>query len=342
MGDFSNKCGTFDHLVLLLARIAHFSQRDRRRKIRAQKSASASHSGLNTPTMPMYGMAPAPPNAPCMPQVYARGNNGSPQASPSIDSFDLDTAMDTALAEWSQVDLALNMFASRLGPQFQALPANLMPQVESSPFGAPLCYRSHDTAVLWAIYYMARIIAIRSHPSMPAAAIIAAGVAASATTPSAILIGRIASGIDKNATLALVEVAMPLFFAGVQYFDPLQRAWLINHLTAVEAHSGWASVGLIASGCETMWRKAAEVGRGPPYERVRDLTHDLAVPMSPKGSLEQHMKLRQASRSPDIDGRLAPAEADRRFIHANASLRVHWAIGVIGLEEDVERLHITS
>lgn len=68
---------------------------------------------------------------------------------------------------------------------------------------------------------------------------------------------------------ALIESTMSLFFAGVQYQDSAQREWLVTRLLEIDRRTGWASAGVIARSCETSWEKAAEMGRGPPYERRR-------------------------------------------------------------------------
>ena len=143
-------------------------------------------------------------------------------------------------------------------------------------------FPSYDIAVLWALYYSAHIVALRAHPHMPPAAMMAAGVAVGQTAHYANLIGRIAAGmmprpvvqpLNPSLGAALCEVTLPLFFAGVQYADPQQRIWLVSRVREVEALTGWASVGMIAQGCETAWEKAAMGGRGPPYMRSQTERH---------------------------------------------------------------------
>ena len=146
-----------------------------------------------------------------------------------------------------------------------------------TPFGPALVHRSYDISTLWTLLHLANILLLRSHPAMPPAAMIAAGVCAPATKPYATLIGRIAAGMQVPASdntplspflgAALVEVTMALFFAGVQYQAPDQRAWLIKHLLNIDRRTGWATAAVIARSCETSWEKAAELGRGPPYDR---------------------------------------------------------------------------
>jgi hypothetical protein len=125
------------------------------------------------------------------------------------------------------------------------------------------------------LLHLSKIILLRSHPAMPPAAMMAAGVGAPATQPYATLIGRIAAGMHfpLNDNLSpffgavLTESTMPLFFAATQYQDAAQREWTITRLLEIDRRTGWASAGVIARGCETAWEKAAALGRGPPYTR---------------------------------------------------------------------------
>jgi len=227
---------------------------------------------------------------------------------------------------------ALNTFQSHFGPQFQPLPAELHEHLDT-PFGPVIVYRSHDIANLWAIYYMAYIIAMRSHPHMPPAAMMAAGIAASQTAHFTQLIGQIAGGIapprqgqDLNPSLgaSLCEMSMPLFFAGIVYRDASQRAWLVSHLRNIEARTGWASIGMIAQGCETAWEKAAAAGRGPPYTRTKKEWHH-----------ENVHDNRVMKNNGQVDEEPDPTDfSDRRWASVNPSTRVHWAMGLLSVEED--------
>jgi len=199
-----------------------------------------------------------------------------------------------------------------------------------SPYGPARQYRSYDIGVLWALWNMCNIIVWRSHPDMPPAAHMAAGVAARYTAPLAQEIGRIAAGIVPTPTsmplnpslgASLCEITMPLFFAGVQYQDAAQRAWLVSRIRDIEARTGWASAGAIAAGCETAWIKAAEAGRGPAYERV-------SAP--PWESVEEEVQRfgRVIRTDPSDIG-------DRRYVHVNPPTRIRWAMGLLSQEGDV-------
>ncbi|OCL05185.1 hypothetical protein AOQ84DRAFT_323304, partial [Glonium stellatum] len=145
------------------------------------------------PQMPnFYGMAPT--RAPtAMPSSYANSRQESPTSPPRA-SVDLEAAYKTALEDWSQIRAALYALEQHLGPAFQPLSAEYHQPLQT-PFGYALQYRSYDIGIIWALLYMSHIVTIRSHPSMPPAAMMAAGVAAQQTAHYANEIGRIAAGI---------------------------------------------------------------------------------------------------------------------------------------------------
>ncbi|KAF2774355.1 hypothetical protein EJ03DRAFT_346967 [Teratosphaeria nubilosa] len=223
--------GSFDHLILLLARIADFSCRDRERKLRVmelnggiwkppgletprpqQQAPPAPHSvngiphshsqkrPVRAPQMPeFYGMAPPPRQNVHMPASYGpisgtpQTPHHQPQPLPQTPSG-LHQATQTANAEYGHIRSALRRFEQCLGEAFQPLSSEYQPALPTS-FGDALFYRSYDIGCLWAVYHMAVIIAIRSQPHMPPAAHMAAGVAAQETRHAANEIGRIAAGI---------------------------------------------------------------------------------------------------------------------------------------------------
>lgn len=385
LGSGDTVYGSFDHLMLLLGRVADFTARDRSRKIKVvdanggqwrpapgmnlggpppggpnrggppvanvppQNPGAQRMQSLPSQQMPgppnqpnpmqgptFYGMAPSAPVH--TPSAY-KTNASSPSAhSPhsTKSEIDLTAATDAALEEWQQIRKALDLFQQKLGPHFQPLPSEFHhPQPQpASPFGGILQYRSYDIANIWALYYMCHIILLRAHPHMPPAAMVASGVAAVQTAPYANLIGQIAAGIHpppKDAPLnpsvgaCLCEVCIPLFFAGVQYREPAQRAWLVHRLRDIEGRTGWGSLGMIAHGCETAWVKAAEAGRGPPWTRT---------PVDEGNGSDERITRRGGHYDPISE----PKDySDRRFIHVNPSTRVHWAVGLLAMEEDLER-----
>lgn len=264
------------------------------------------------PQVPFMGMAPSA-NKTYMPTSYAIYPNQlahpeSPASPESTSSSQEEEALHAAMQEWYHIRSALKTLHSRFGSSFMPYPAFAMAEPGShtqeamiNPFGEAICYTAFDVAVLNALYQMSQIILIRSHPQMPPASMIAAGVARPFTEESANLIGRITAGIFAEASSfvnkpgmgfhdgseemdqylskekpplnpsiggMLCEMTMPMFFAGVQLQTQEQRRWLIDHLREVEERAGWATAGIIGHGCETSWVRTAAAGRGPPYERA--------------------------------------------------------------------------
>ncbi|KAF2433492.1 hypothetical protein EJ08DRAFT_668802 [Tothia fuscella] len=288
------------------------------------------------PQMPtFYGMAPSRSNAQ-MPSSYViDGSNATPSPKSDRSDYDLENATQAALDEWFQIRAALNTFKSHFGPQFQPLSPELH-QPTLTPFGPALQYRSYDVANLWGLYYMAYIIALRAHPHMPPAAMMAAGIAAQQTAEYTRLIGQIAGGIvpphpgqalNPSLGASLCEISMPLFFAGVTYQHPGQRDWLVRHVRDIEARTGWASVGMIAQGCETAWIKAYEAGRGPPYQRTKEVWYV-------EESINDSRITRKGGHFDGVEP--DPSDlSDKRWASTNAGTRVHWAMGLLSVEDDI-------
>lgn len=90
--------------------------------------------------------------------------------------------------------------------------------------------------------------------------------------------------------------------------------------------TGWQSARQIADGCESAWLKAAQMGRGPAYMRPTNL---LNVPIS----------VWQNPRR--IDRRIHELDQseDRRLVLARSE-RAHYALGLLGVEHDLEVLDL--
>lgn len=224
----------------------------------------------------MYGMMPSSgPSAP--PASFAdlahpqEPQHAGPAANETVMS------LSEAEAEWESILAAFDLFASQLGSGFAPLPADCAPPI-NTPFGQALQYRSHQVAVLWAFYYSGKIMLHRMHPCMPPAAMVAAAAAALTTEQYAQTVGKIIAGIyypqrykletgSLNPTLggALTEVTVPMFFAGIQYTDAVQRDWTVTELRNIARLTGWQTAASVARGCEASWYYAGKAGRGPPY-----------------------------------------------------------------------------
>ncbi|KAI7970466.1 hypothetical protein EIK77_006311 [Talaromyces pinophilus] len=243
---------------------------------RPQGPPGGNNSGQSSTQKPMYGMAPTGGPVPAPAAFTTMGD--SPPYSGFVDD-DEDTTLEEAEAEWERILAAYEYYESQLGEGFAPLPPDTTTPV-SSPFGPAIQFRSHSIAVLWAYYYVGRIILNRLHPSMPPATMVAASTAASTTARFAQTIGRIAAGVyypqlyvqevgnlNPNLGGAWIQATMTLFVAGIQYTDPTQRDWTVSTLRGTSRVTGWQTAEAIAAGCEAAWIRTAAVGRGPPYVR---------------------------------------------------------------------------
>ncbi|KAI9658461.1 MAG: hypothetical protein M1831_003899 [Alyxoria varia] len=335
IGDKDAVYGSYDHLLLLMARIAHFAAKDRKRKIKAasvQVGQQRSGPLTQTPPVPFYGMAPSA-GAAVMPAAYeSRDFKATP--SPICDSMELGSATAQAMEEWERILETCHVFEQSLGPDFQPLRAEECPSLDS-PFGRTRIYRTFDMASIWMNYYYALIVLVRAHPHMPAAATVAAGVAAPKTAIYANEIGRIAAGVSPTTAGADTDPSFegtfhdccgPLFFAGVQFKDSRQREWTVKRLLDIERKNGGGPAGLCANGCESAWVHAAEMGRGPPYERIsRDVR-----------SADQRISGRYLHKS----GQPPTDPSDRRFMPFDKNSQLFWAMGILGTTEDLSQLRI--
>ena len=284
---------------------------------------------------PMYGMLP--PTGPVrIPAAFIQGpRDHILPANLSNEDIEMEAATAEAEAEWNDLRSTLDIFKESLGPDYQPLsPEHMQPL--STPFGPALYYRTYSISCIWTLFYMGRIIAARVHPSMPPAMMAAAGIAAPRTAEWATLIGRICAGLQPVSTsnplnpslgAALIESTIGLFFAAVQYRDGAQRGWTITKLRDIARLTGWQSSAAIAAGCETSWVRTYEAGRGPQYTRM----------MEPTARDD-----RVAGRRPWVEGVPPKDSNDRRFITVNAGTRVHWALGLLSMEEDMRQLSLSK
>ncbi|KAL8999910.1 MAG: hypothetical protein Q9169_001316 [Polycauliona sp. 2 TL-2023] len=350
--------GSMDHLILVFARLTEFSARDLARKIKAQTKAeedrrrsvpedppswspgrgSQPHSNNNGPPAPgappMYGMMPAPGRI-HLPSAFDQSHHDYLNEANKIivQDAELETATYAAEQEWSDICSALDMLEQAYGVDYQPLSPDHMTPL-STPFGPALYYRTYSIACLWCLFYTARMYATRVAPGMPPAAMVAAGMAAPRTAQWANTIGRICAGLQPvSATAplnpshgaALMDSCMGLFHAGIQFRDAAQRGWTITKLRTIARLTGWQTSALIASGCERAWMAAAEMGRGPPYMRTMNATAK---------------DDRVSGRSRDANPGPPKDNNDRRFITVNPGTRVYWALGILGVEEDMKNLNL--
>lgn len=334
--------GSMDHLMLLMARLADFGGKDLPRKKRAASEAAkrTTQAQSRTPPTPshqqappFYGMMPDPGPV-RLPRGFNQAEHDRLYSVPApSDDKSFEVALQEAEAEWNAIRNAFEVYLESLGPAFNPLsPEHMQPL--STPFGPAIYYRSYSIASVMVLYYCGLIILTRTHPCMPPASMVAAGVAAPQTAKYANNIGRICAGIQPVSNTAplnphhgaaLMEVCMGLFHAGVQFQDPAQRGWTITKLRDVARLCGFETSSLIASGCETAWAKAGQMGKGPPYQRTL------------LASAEDD-RLKGRSSDPRLMDHPPRDNNDRRFVHRNAGTRVYWAMGILSVEEDMKEM----
>lgn len=326
---------------------------------RVRQSRAGPSGGMAPTQPPMFGMMPPPPIPPKMHSSFhamdrslrSGGTANLPEAvkhSPP-GMMNLEDERKAALAEHEAITKAFDLFHALLGPGWQPVPHE--GSQPSSPFGPRLRYSSPEIACIWALYDMGQILLKRLHPDMPPAAMVAAGVTAHLTKDHAQKIGQIWAGLftsipegnpgeplSPRFAGALMEVTFPILFAGVQYSDMSQRGWLISKLHDVAQMTGWATSAAIAAACETSWEKMGQAGKGPPYIRSLDRNNkDVRV----NGSLRRLApQLASAMTELESEHESQFVSHDRSQISKSGPSRVHWAMGLLSVEEDVRKMNI--
>lgn len=214
--------GTYDHLMLLLGRLADFSNRDLDRKQEANKQEGG--------TPPFLGMLPL-----SRVQDWPEGYPAARDVPGKIDEKGkVDQPMNfvQALQEWNQIRFAFDMFEHELGPDFgvQPLSEEDIPWLsKESPFESNglrvTKYKTLAVAGIWMNFYMGRIHLERTRPNLPPAAVNAAVAAHPVVEEYAEKIGSIAAGLapdlsqvrasDQLVCAALIESAFCLFVAAI-------------------------------------------------------------------------------------------------------------------------------
>ncbi|KAB8244077.1 hypothetical protein BDV35DRAFT_395241 [Aspergillus flavus] len=297
-----------------------------------RQSHNSSH-GSQPGAPPMYGMVPVS-GPKRLPLAFVEATTHAGSVGQDDDDSE-SLSYSEAEHEWESILAAFETFAHALGPYFRPLPSDSAPPI-STVFGPALQYRTHTIAVIWGYYYIGRILLHRMHPCMPPAMMVAAGVAAPTTAEFSQIIGKIAAGIyypqlfnleagSLSPTLGscLIEITVPIFFAAVQFTDPPQREWTVAKLRTVSRLTGWKASDAILHGCESAWRAAAKQGRGPPY-----YPQDEAVAHQPPAWMS-------ATESQTNEN------SERRFVKVKPPY-VHYAMGVLSLEDDMENLGINE
>ena len=317
-------------------------------------------------TVPMYGMMPPPTGPIKMHSAFNMmaanlSDTGFQEQSPTTPTMtpqDLETETRAALAEHASIAKAFDLFAESLGPEYSCLPADAAPPI-STPFGPALQYRTHPIACIWAFYYVGRILIHRMHPHMPPAAMLSAGVTAHLTATYAQTVGKICAGLycpqqyslqtgnlNPNLGGALMESTFPLFFAAVQFQDAGQRGWTISKLRDIARLTGWQTSAAVAAGCEICWERMGQAGKGPTYTPTMDRSNkdERVSGKSRRGPMNSGQDSASVKREGGKGGEDEEPPSiinhDRRFINVNPSARVHWALGLLSVEDDLEKLDL--
>ncbi|KAM6533718.1 hypothetical protein FALCPG4_006677 [Fusarium falciforme] len=325
--------GTYDHLILLLGRLAEFSSKDVSRKRRVSRAKGPPPGAGNGSPPAFPGIVPTTGNFK-VPRGFTPPAGSSPQ-SDSTDEHDPEASFQAALQEWEAIKHAFEVFENSLGPEFQPLRPEYSDK-RDSPFGMTMQYRTFSVAGIWMNYYMGMIHLFRTHPSMPPAAMQAAGMSARQTAQYSNKLGRVAAGLSDDCSqmteitclvsAAFIESCFCLFVAAIEYQDDGQRRWVVRRLRDIARLTGWQSARRIADGCESSWIKAAQLGRGAPYART---TEAGVVPIS---------VWQNPRRIDRVIQELEPNE-DQRIVVAKSE-RASYALGLLSVERDLELLEL--
>ncbi|CZT43768.1 related to UPC2-regulatory protein involved in control of sterol uptake [Rhynchosporium secalis] len=349
LGRLNAVYGTFDHMILLLGRLANFQAKDLKRKrlamkanggrwqppesMRAQQPAATQDQNNSAPQTPpqmpnFSGMVPDVQEAK-LPMGFEPSKD-SPSSTQG-EELDLHAQTHAANEEWQEIRDGFDLIESHFGEDFQALGPEFSAPIQT-PFGPALQYRTYGIAGIWMNLYMGLITCYRCHPSMPPAAIMAAGITARQTGVFAIQLGRIAAGIAPDLSMAaevnpgvgaaLIESSTCMFVSSIQLQDASHRSWTICRLRDVARLTGWQTALAVAHGCETTWMRMGALGKGPVYVRTQ----------------EQRIVPDIWASSRRIDRALEGKTTEERRVIIEKSDRVQYALGVMGLEEDFEAL----
>ncbi|RFU28285.1 hypothetical protein B7463_g8062, partial [Scytalidium lignicola] len=353
IGRLNATYGTFDHVILLLGRVSDFVSKDLRRKRKVMKinggqwrppaamQMSAESNSTSIPSKPPPSNSAAqppqfpgliPPTAEAkLPMGFVSSDDDLPKSYVEEEG-DLSIQTREAEEEWSEILSAFGILQDHFGDDLQALGPEFCMPIQT-PFGTALQYRTYSIAGIWMNYYMGLIALHRAHPSMPPAAMMAAGIVARQTAFFSNEIGRIAAGIAPDSITAvqvnpgvgaaLIESSLCLFVAGVQYQDAAQRAWVIDKFHSIARLTGWQTAIATADGCETYWTKAAELGKGPPYTKRYDPRETRNKILNPRRKLDRD-----------------DTESSQPRPKIKTDERIHYALGILGIQEDLERLDL--
>ncbi|KAI0478787.1 hypothetical protein GGR56DRAFT_689771 [Xylariaceae sp. FL0804] len=233
LGRLDATYGTYDHLMLLLGRLANFASRDlgRKREVIRAKDGINTNQGGGGGGGPPAGMFPgilptsgkvslpmgfSPPREDSLKGEKQQQQQQQPPPPP--DDAKLGTRTVEASREWEEIREGFDVFRRQLGRDFEPLATTADVRLgpgrgpgpgttatataTPTPFGPAARYRTHAIAGIWMNYCMGLIVLHRAHPTMPPVAMLAAGLSARTTLPYALAVGRIAAGLEQDDNVA--------------------------------------------------------------------------------------------------------------------------------------------
>lgn len=97
--------------------------------------------------------------------------------------------------------------------------------------------------------------------------------------------------------------------------------------------TGWQSARQIATGCESAWIKAGQMGRGPPYEPPANFDRsDPSVGAPSIWGQPRSIQTRIQEVSADESNKLVLAKSERAF----------YALGLLGVEDELDKLDLVD
>jgi hypothetical protein len=109
----------------------------------------------------------------------------------------------------------------------------------------------------------------------------------------------------------------------------------VRRLHDIGRLTGWQSARQIAHGCESAWLKAAQLNKGPPYQRPPDVEALL-----PQSAWENPRRIdRRIHELNNDQASSVSGKREERFV-LTKSEQAHYALGLLSVEHDLERLEL--
>lgn len=353
-----------DHLILLLARIATFTFKDRKRKLKVIESNGGEWRpppnffppGMGgppgphpprgpppgvpqTPTGPPRRPPPnmtkressppmygmVPPPGPIqLPSAFKSVYPSPPSPSGSEGSVDLDSRTADAEVEWREIVHACDEFERALSTPGFVPLPPDGAPFIASPFGPALQYRTHVVACIWAFYYTARIIIERAHPAMPPAAMVAAGVAAPRTAQYAQLIGRVAAGVHHTHQQFGIDNMASLNPTTVGVLSELMLPLFFSGVQYVDPAQREWTI--------TKLREIARVTGGTSPTAVAAGCETSWVKAYEIGRGPPYQRQVIPSQAQNRQGNISETREDRRFVTVPEGAKLSFAMGLLSLD----------